>query len=417
MLPKDLRQDFPPLSREIDGKPVIYLDSGCTTLKPQVVIDAITEYYTMYPACAGRSSHKFGVEVTEHLDSARESVANFINAGTSEQIVFSKSATEGINLVAHGIDWQPGDRVITTDHEHNANLVPWMCLKRYRGVEMDKVISTPENILDLEKLEQMMSSNVKLVTMAHVCNLDGHVNPVEEAIKMAHDHGAQVLLDAAQSVPHKVVDVKKLDVDYLAFSPHKMCGPPGVGVLYGREGLLDELRPMVVGGGCVTDVNALGYRLQPAPRRLESGTQNAAGILGTAAAVKYLIGLGLSEIEAHEKKLNSIVDESLSNIENVSIMGPKDPQMRGGITGFNIAGAGHHELARMLDQRSNIMVRSGKHCNHAWFAKHKLTGSVRASFYLYNTEDEARFFAEEITAIAQNFEEHKEKLKQADYSC
>ncbi len=392
-----IRGDFPVLDKKINGKPVIYFDNACMTLRPRQVIEKVREYYEEYPSCGERSLHKLGKRVDEEVENARKLLKKFINAKRIEEIVFTKNTTEGINLVANSLRFERGDIVLTTDKEHNSNLLPWQRLVP-KGVKHKIVESGEDNTFSIENFENMMSRNVRLVSVVHTSNLDGVTSPVKEIVKIAKDYGAKVLLDGAQSVPHREVDVKKLRVDFLAFSGHKMLGPSGIGVLYGKKELLDELQTFIVGGGTVIDTTHYEAKFEELPQKFEAGLQNYAGIIGLGEAVRYLMKIGKENIKKHEVMLNKIITDNLAEI--VELIGPKDPEKRGGIFSFNLRGVNPHEIAMMLDEMENVCVRSGAHCVHSWFNSHNLEGSVRASLYLYNTREECEKFAETVKRIA-----------------
>lgn len=393
-----IREDFPVLHKKMNGKPLIYLDSACMSLKPKQVINAMNEYYLEYPACAGRSSHKLGRKATEKYDEARKKVSDFINAKWNE-IVFTKNTTESLNLVANSLNLEKGNVVVTTDKEHNSNLVPWQLLAKRKGIIHKIAMSNKDGTFDIERLEKMMDKNVRLVSMVHASNLDGYTVPAREIIKIAHDNGALVILDCAQSVPHSKIDVRKLDADFLAFSGHKMLGP-SIGVLYGKYHLLEKLEPFMVGGDTVEFTTYETHKLLKPPEKFEAGLQNYAGAIGMAAAVEYLNSAGLENIGKHEHLLNKIITEGIENIHGTEIIGPS-AELRGGITSFNIRGMNFHDVAVMLDEMANIAVRSGQHCVHSWFAAHGIEGTVRASLYLYNTKSECEIFTDNLDKIAK----------------
>ncbi len=397
---KNTAADFPSLSRKINGKPVVYLDSACTSLRPKQVIEAMDGYYEKYPACAGRSVHAFGSEVTEKYASARETIAKFICAKSNETI-FTRNTTEGINLVARSLGLKRGDAVLTTDKEHNSNLLPWTLLSQRSGVRHEIVFSNSDMTFNLEKFENALHSGVKLVSMVHTSNIDGYTIPAKEIAKIAHDHGALVMFDCAQSAPHMRIDVKKLGADFIAFSGHKMLGPSGTGVLYGRYDVLERMEPFMIGGETVENTTYDSYSLLGPPEKFEAGLQNYAGAIGLAAAVEYLGRVGMENIGRNETEINSIIHRGVSEIGGSSIIGPSDPKLRGGITSFNIEGLDFHDIAVMLNESANVMVRSGQHCVHSWFNAHKIKGCVRSSLYLYNTKDDARIFIENLEKISR----------------
>ncbi len=394
---KKLRKDFPILQKKVNGKPIIYMDSACMSLKPRQVVEAMNEYYYEYPACASRSSHRLGAKATEKYNGAREALAKFIGAKKSEEIIFTRNTTEGINLVANSLEFRKGDVVLTTDKEHNSNLLPWISRK---GLQHKIVFSKSDGTFDMNAFERAMSRKVKLVSMVHTSNLDGYRIPAKEIIKTAHDHGALVLLDAAQSVPHRQIDVRKMDVDFIAFSGHKMLGPTGTGVLYGKYNLLEQMSPFMIGGDTVHSSTYTSFKLLDPPEKFEAGLQNYAGAVGMAAAAKYLEKVGVGTIEKHEIALNTLITKELRGIDGLNIIGPSAEQ-RSGIISFFVDEMNAHGIAVMLDETANIMVRSGQHCVHSWFNAHRIEGSARASLYLYNTEEEAKIFAETMKKITQ----------------
>ena len=392
-----IRSDFPALWKKWNNKYPIYFDNACMTLKPKQVISAMDEYYNEYPVCGGRSIHKMAKKVDEKATDAREKFQKFLGASCPEEIIFTRNTTEGLNLVANSLELKKGDIVLTTDREHNSNLVPWQIQAHKRGIKHMIVYSNPDNTFNIPQFEEIMSKNrnVRLVSMVYTANLDGYTIPAKEIIKIAHDHGALVMLDGAQSAPHKPVDMKALDVDFFALSVHKMAGPTGMGVLYGKHDLLSELAPFIVGGDTVSDTTYDGAKFLPPPEKFEAGLQNYAGMIGSGAAVDYLNNIGLSNIEEHEKRLNTIITNGIKDMPGLKIIGPQEPGLRAGIIAFTVElpkGGDAHDIALVLDETENIEVRSGAFCVHSWFNYRKCEAAVRASLYLYNTEEEARKF-------------------------
>ena len=395
-----IRNDFPSLSQKRNGKPPIYFDSAGMSLKPQVVIDSMNEYYSQFPSTGGhgRGNHWFASKTVEKTEMAREKIQKFIHADKPQEIVWTKNTTEGMNLLCHSLSLNKGDIVITTDKEHNSNLVPWIQLKKYKGIEHIIIPSKEDNSFDLEFFEEHMSKKVKLVSMYHTSNLDGVSIPAREVIRITHDYDALVILDAAQSVPHQKVDVKKLDVDFLCFSVHKMCGPTGMGVLYGKEEYLSDLQPFIVGGDTVTNTSPDGVEWTNMPYVFEGGLQNYAGQIGAGAAADYLNALGLEKIKQHDYELNKILTEELIQYLNVSIVGPEDPRLRSGILSFRIEEKGKLKvqpeiISEYLDKEANIMTRSGCLCVHSWFNIRQIDiGVTRISLYFYNTAEEIEIF-------------------------
>ncbi len=392
-----IREDFPVMKREIHGKPIIYFDNACMTMRPVQVIEKINEYYNEYPACGERSSHKLGKRVDEGVDQARESLKKFIGARHTKEVIFTKNTTEGINLVANTIDLNKGDVVLGTDREHNSNLLPWQKLASLAGTKHEIVDPNPDDTFSIENFEKKMSRDVKLVSIIHTSNVDGTTIPIKEVIKIAHDHKALVLVDAAQSIPHHDVNVRKLDADFLAFSGHKMLGPSGTGVLYGKEHLLKKMPPFMVGGGTVEDTTHTNATFDEPPDKFEAGLQNYAGIIGLGEAARYLMRIGKDNIQKHEIALNRRVTDGVGDL--VDIIGPNEPEKRSGIFSFNYKKVDSHEISMMLDEMENICTRAGAHCVHSWFNAHNINGSCRASFYFYNTPEECDKFVDTLKKV------------------
>lgn len=383
-----IRKDFPSLR----GKE-IYLDNACMSLKPQKVIDKLTEYYTLYSACAGRSAHTWSARVEQEVAESRDRIKKFLNAKTADEIIFTRNATESINIIARGLFFQKGDEIIISDKEHNSNLIPWLRLVKEKEVVLKVVKSNPDNTFSMENLQVNFTKKTKIVSIGHVSNLDGVSTPIKEIIKEAHKNQALVLVDAAQSAPHKKIDVRELDVDFLVFSGHKALGPTGTGVLYGKKEFLNKLAPLNAGGGTVTSSTYDSFSEEKLPERLEAGLQDYAGIIALGTACNYLQHVGFNAIEKQEQKLNKIVTEELAQEPTIQIIGPLDYKKRSGIFSFNIKGMDPLNVARILSA-NNIFVRGGMHCVHSWFNARNMKGSVRASFYLYNTEEEAKKFTQ-----------------------
>jgi cysteine desulfurase / selenocysteine lyase len=370
-----IREDFPILKKDI-----VYLDSACMTLRPKQVVDKVVEYYNEYPACAGRSIHKFGNKVNEEVNSARRLIKNFIGAKKENEIIFTKNTTESINLLANSFS---GERVLLTDREHNSNLVTWQRFKQ--GILRSNLDFT----FNLERFSEIVK-NYKLVSFVATSNLDGYTLPIKEIIKIAHENNVKVHLDGAQFVPHNEINVRKLDLDYLSFSGHKMLGPSGVGVFYGKEELLKEMKQFIVGGETVINSTYNDFVMEKLPHKFEGGLQNYSGIIGLGAAVKYLSKIGMHEIHDHEIKLKNAVD-----VSGLKLVGRNS----GGIVNFNVPGVNFHEVATILDTSKNIMIRSGQHCMHSWYNSQSIEGSARASFYLYNNMDEVKVLNESLNKL------------------
>ncbi|MEK6973729.1 MAG: cysteine desulfurase [Nanoarchaeota archaeon] len=383
---QNYREDFPLLKEEI-----IYFDNACMTLKPMQVINKINEYYLKYPSCGNRSLHKLGKRVTEEVEKSRTTAKKFFNARKDEEIIFTRNTTEGINLISYCLKFN--GNVIISDKEHNSNLVPWQ--------KFNVIPISTKNGFNLDEFSETARKNKNsLISINHVSNLDGSENPIREIIKIAHENNCLVLIDAAQSAGHKKTDVRKLDIDFLVCSGHKMLGPTGTGILYGKKEHLEKLDNFMVGGETVLDSTYNDAKFEGLPYRFESGLQDYAGIIGLGEAITYLEKVGLDNINQHEIKLNALLTAEISNLNNISILGSKNPELRNGLFSFNIKNIEPHTISLLLD-KNDIMTRSGMHCCHAWFNKNKINGSCRISLYFYNTEDEVKSAADEIKKIAR----------------
>lgn len=402
---RDRREDFP-LLRD-DAAPA-YLDNACVTLKPDAVIEAVNEYYTMRPACGGRSVHRLGTSVSRTIAASRRLMADHIGCRNAEEVAFMKNATHALNQVAKGLSWDKGDVVLTTDKEHNSNLVPWLELERSHGVDHRVLPSTPENTFDLEGFEATcaeLTHRLKMVSIGHVSNLDGVAAPIEDIAKIAHDHGALVCVDGAQSAPHMPIDVERLGADFYACSIHKMMGPSGMGSLWGRMDLLETMHPVLTGGHTVATTTYERVEWAAPPARFEAGLGHYAGIVGTEAALTYLKDVDLHDVHAHEVKINRIMSEGVRDLEGVTIIGPEDPGQRGGICSILLdEHLPSHDLAILLDEAAGVMVRSGRHCVHSWFEDRNVPGdSLRASAYFYTSEEDARRFVDVFSEAVNAF--------------
>jgi cysteine desulfurase/selenocysteine lyase len=378
-----IKKDFPIFDRTVrDGQRLIYLDSGATSQKPNSVIDAESNFYRFNNAAVHRGAHQLAEEATENFENARSIVAEFIGA-KSDEIVFTKSATESINLVAYALTEKikPGDRIVVSEMEHHANLVPWQQLAKRTGAELAWFEVTPEGRLDLSNIEKVITSNTAIVAITHQSNVLGTINPLEQIVKRAEAVGAEVLLDACQSVPHMSVDVRKLGVDYLAFSGHKALGPTGVGVLWGRN--LESLPPFLFGGSMIENVTMTDATWAPAPKKFEAGVPNMAQAIGLGAALNYLSKVGLNSIHEHEIYLTKALIAGLGDINGINIFGPKEIDLRGGVVSFTLDGSQPHDLGQFLDSKG-IAVRTGHHCAWPLARKFKVQATTRASLYLYN---------------------------------
>jgi len=393
-----VRADFPALSRTVHGRPLVFLDSAASSQKPLPVLEAMERVYRECYANVHRGIYAFSEEATLAYENARDRVASLINAPVREEIIFTRNTTEAINLVAYAwgrTNVRPGDRILLTEMEHHSNLVPWQLLAQEKGAQLVYLPITDDGLLRMDLLDSLLDERVKLVAVTMMSNVLGTVNPVKEIICRAHAAGAVVLVDAAQSVPHMPVDVQDLDCDFLAFSGHKMCGPTGIGILYGKEALLEAMPPFLGGGDMIRKVEWESATWNRLPWKFEAGTPAFVEGIGLGAAVDYLTGIGMEAIAAHERELTAYAMERLSALPGLNIIGPPAHQ-RGGVVAFTFRGIHPHDVAHMLDMEG-IAVRAGHHCAQPLHRRLGLTATVRASFYLYNT-------AEEVDALARALE-------------
>jgi cysteine desulfurase / selenocysteine lyase len=409
--PIEVRKDFPIFTRTIrDGKRLVYLDSGATAQKPQSVIDAEVDFYRVHNAAAHRGAHQLAEEATDLFEGARAKVAAFIGA-SAQEVVFTKSATESLNLIAYAMGNAPignrfhlsaGDEIVVSQMEHHANLIPWQQLAARTGAVLRWFDVTPEGRLDLSQIPQLITARTKVVALTHQSNVLGTINPLAEIAAAAHAVGAVVVLDACQSVPHMKVDVAQLDVDFLAFSGHKTVGPTGVGIMWGRSALLEELPPFLTGGSMIADVSMTTATWAPAPAKFEAGVPNMAQAVGLGAAVDYLSAIGMDVIAQHEHMLTEDLLAKLLNIKEVAVVGPLTMESRGGALSFTVAGIHPHDLGQFLDSQG-IAVRTGHHC--AWPLTRSLgvPATTRASLYLYNTIEDNDALIDGIEAAMRYF--------------
>jgi cysteine desulfurase/selenocysteine lyase len=382
----NLKNDFPVLSREIrPGTRLVYLDSTATAQKPKVVIDAMSQYYEFSNANIHRGIHQLAEEATAMYELAREKIAQFIHARSVKEVIFTRNTTESINLVAQ--TWgrkflQAGEMVILTEMEHHSNLVPWQMLAAEKNLELEFIPVKENGELDLETFDQLLTRNPKLVSFTHMSNVLGTINPVKEMVRKSHASGAIVLVDGAQSVPHFSVDVQDLDADFYVFSAHKMCGPTGVGILYGKEKLLEIMPPFLGGGDMIKKVLLRSFKANDLPHKFEAGTPAIAEAIGFGKAVDYLTQIGMDNIAAHEQKITQYALDKLQTVENLKIFCPDVPN-RGGVISFEMGIAHPHDVAQILDHYG-IAVRAGHHCAMPLHEKFGLPATSRASFYLYN---------------------------------
>lgn len=404
----NVRADFPILHQQVNGHPLVYLDNGATSQKPRSVIDALVRYYERDNSNVHRGLHALSTRATDAYEGARTRVAKFINAADPAEVLFTRGTTESINIVARS--WghahlKPGDVVLTTEFEHHSNLVPWQQAAKAAGATLKYVPllgADGEGGLDLAALDQLLTPQVKLFAFTHISNTLGTINPVAELCRRARAVGAVTVIDAAQSIGHRPLDVQQIGCDFLAFSGHKMCGPTGIGVLYGRRALLDKLAPDETGGGMVGQVTYEGATWKPAPERFEAGTPNVADAIALGAACDYLDSLGRNQIAAHDTALVTVAMEKLSALPGIRIIGPKKGAERSGLVSFAFEGVHAHDVVTFADE-DGIALRGGHHCNQPLMRKLGLTSTTRASFYLYNTEAEIDRLVKSLQRIQKFF--------------
>lgn len=395
----------------------IYLDSASSTLTPEPVLRKMLEFYRDYRANVGRGPYEFSRRATHEYEQAREKIAQFINARSKNEIIFTRNTTEGINIVANGLKWKQSDKVVTTLIEHHSNFIVWLRVKQRHGVEVDVVEpreTLEDGVLNPSDFEKAVDDRTKIVAIAHISNVLGTVEPVEKIVQIAHEHGAYVVIDGAQSVPHVKVDVQRIDCDFLAFSGHKMCAPTGCGVLYIKQELLDQVEPSYIGGGTIVDVNVGDYTLGKGSARFEAGTPAIAEAIGLGAAVDYLNGVGMENIESYEKELSSCMNKGLEQIPGVVTYGPKRGR-RIALLCFNVDGLRPLELALELEKSARIMVRAGHHCALPLIKSiADKTGTVRASAYFYNTKGEIERLIQEVELVVRARSKRRERRKGRD---
>jgi cysteine desulfurase / selenocysteine lyase len=385
-----IRRDFPILSRQVHGKPLVYLDSAATSQKPVAVIEALTRFYTEHNANIHRGIHALAEEATVQYERTRQHVARFIGARSARTIIFTRNATESVNLVAHA--WgrknvREGDEILVTQMEHHSNLVPWQMLAREKGARLRHIPVTPDGRLDLDTLDSLLTERTRLVAITAMSNALGTINPVKEIIQAAHKKGALVLVDGAQSVPHGPTNVNDLECDFLVFSAHKMLGPTGVGVLYARKDILEKMDPFLGGGEMILEVWDDHATYNEIPNRFEAGTPNVADVVAFDAALAYLDGVGMANVREHERRLVSYALKRFQEQDDIHLYGPNDAGLRAGVVSFNFKDIHPHDVGTILDQEG-IAVRAGHHCTQPLMRRFGISGTCRASFYIYTTEDE-----------------------------
>ncbi|MGA9152285.1 MAG: cysteine desulfurase [Candidatus Nitrosopolaris sp.] len=396
----EIRRDFPILRRKVgDNRTLVYLDNAATTQKPSSVIDAIHDYYSNYNANIHRTVHQLGEEATIAYEKTREKVAKFINARSKEEIIFTRNATEAINLVSHTWGRQhvgSGDSIIISEMEHHSNIVPWQILKMEKNADLRYIGVDDQGYLRLDDYEKFLETgNVRLISLSEMSNVLGTILPLNEIIRIAHRRGIPVLVDAAQSVPHMPVDVQRSDCDFLAFSAHKMLGPTGVGILYVKREILEGMQPFIGGGDMIKEVHKQATIYNDLPYRFEAGTSNIAGVIGFGPALDYLNKIGMDRVRDHEIDITKYALAALTDFKNVKLYGPQDPIDRGGVISFNIADIHPHDLATIMNERG-IAIRSGHHCAQVLMERLDVSATSRASFYIYNTKEEVDIFIDAL---------------------
>ena len=400
-----IRDDFPILKRQVNDKPLVYFDNAATSQKPKVVIDAIDRYYREYNANIHRGIHKLAEEATLAYEEAREKVAKFVNAKRTEEIIFTRNATEAINLVAYSwgrANIRKGDKIVLTIMEHHSNIVPWQVLAEEKGAKVEFVKINERGELRQDEVHELIDEKTKIVCVTHASNVLGTINPVKEIGREAHLYGAMFLIDAAQSVPHMTVDVNEIDCDFAAFSGHKMLGPTGIGVLYGKSEQLQNMPPFLGGGEMIREVHTTGASWKDLPYKFEAGTPDISGAIGLGAAVDYLRGIGMRNVHDYEKEITSYALERMKQVDGVVIYGPMDVTHRVGVVSFNLGDIHPHDLASILDEEG-IAIRSGHQCAQPLMEFLGLPATSRASFYIYNTKEEVDVFVNALEKARKIF--------------
>jgi cysteine desulfurase/selenocysteine lyase len=405
----DVRDDFPVLNRKINGRPLVYLDSACMALKPRQVVAAMNEYYEQYPACGGRSIHTLGEEASNAYTASREKFARFLNASEIEECIWTRNATESLNIVAACVDLPKDAKIVTSTLEHHSGSLPFVERARRDGLKIEVIKAKQDGTFDIEDWKQVIDNKTKLVSIVHSSNVTGTVAPLEDIIEIAHDRGALVMSDDAQYAPHHPLDVQESDVDFSAISVHKMCGPTGMGVLYGKLDLLKSMDMFLVGGDTVSDVRFENGKIipeyLPPPEKFEAGLQNYAGAIGAGAAAEYLTGIGMDAIEKHERALLDIALKELKKSKHIKILGTDDINIKTGLVTFSLDTVeAAHDVAAFLNDEYSVMIRSGWHCAgpfHYQMGIKPSVGTARASFYLYNNTDEVQIFLEGMRALIE----------------
>lgn len=401
----EIRKQFPILNQEVNGHPLVYLDSAATSQKPQVVIDAIDKYYREYNSNVHRGVHTLGTRATDGYEGAREKVRKFINASATEEIIFTKGTTASLNLVAASYgrsNIQKGDEIVISMMEHHSNIIPWQQLAIQTGATLKYIPLQEDGTISLDEARKVITPNTKIVSIMHVSNVLGVINPIKELAEIAHENGAVMVVDGAQGAPHIKIDVQDMNCDFYALSGHKMCGPTGIGVLYGKKHLLEEMPPVEFGGEMIDFVDLYDSTWKELPWKFEGGTPIIAGAIGLGAAIDFLESIGLENIEQHEHKLAAYSLKRMSEIEGLTIYGPMDASKRAGVITFNLEDVHPHDVATVLDAEG-IAVRAGHHCAQPLMRWLKASATARASFYLYNTEDDIDRLVEGLVKTKEYF--------------
>ncbi|MHA8263819.1 aminotransferase class V-fold PLP-dependent enzyme [Lactobacillaceae bacterium Melli_B3] len=405
MINENTRRDFPILARQVNGEPMVYFDNAATSQKPVAVINAINDYYFNTNANVHRGVSTISMEATDEYEAARHSVAKFINAEGAENITFTRSTTESLNWIAFGYASQvlkPGDEIVITVAEHHSNIVPWQQVAKSYHAKLKFIQLAANGQIDVADAKQQITDRTKIVSVNHVSNVLGVENPIRAISDLAHQHGATLVVDAAQSAPHMPVDVQALDADFLAFSGHKMLAPTGIGVMYGKAAMLDTMMPVQFGGEMIDEVTQQTATFQPAPIKFEAGTPNIAGAIGLQAAIHYLNDIGMDNIHQHDQMLTQHCIERMQLISGINIYGDRDADNHNGVVSFNIAGIHPHDVATGLDM-AGIEVRAGHHCAQPLMEYLGVESTVRASFYFYNNIEEVDRFIESIVKVKEFF--------------
>ncbi|ARJ38241.1 cysteine desulfurase [Sporosarcina ureae] len=405
MLSKDIRNHFPILDQEVNGHPLVYLDSAATSQKPVQVIEALDRYYRFDNSNVHRGVHTLGNRATDGYEGAREKVRKFINAKSTQEVIFMRGTTTAINTVAQSYgraNVSEGDEIVITHMEHHSNIIPWQQLAKETGAVLKYIDLEEDGTLSLDKVRETITDKTKIVSIMYVSNVLGTMNPIEEITKIAHQHGAVMCVDAAQAAPHLKIDVQNLDCDFLAFSGHKMCGPTGIGVLYGKKDLLNNMEPIEFGGEMIDFVGLYESTWKELPWKFEGGTPIIAGAIGLGAAIDFLEEIGLDAIEQHEHELAGYAMDKMSEIDGLTIYGPRDPDQRAGLVTFNLNDVHPHDVATVLDM-NGIAVRAGHHCAQPLMKWLEVSSTARASFYLYNTTDDVDRLVEGLRTTKEYF--------------